>query len=66
MAKFKIVLHKDGTQEVEPLDAVGQNCIALTEEYEKRSGIVIDRTLKPEYYETDVVLETEAVTVVQQ
>lgn len=49
MKKIKITLHKDGTQKVEVLGAVGDSCVEFTEELEKRLGVQEgDRVLKPE------------------
>ena len=36
MKKIKITLHPDGTQKVEVLGARGSECLAFTEELEKR------------------------------
>jgi phage baseplate assembly protein W len=58
MKKMKITLLKDGTQKVEVLNAVGDECEAFTQALENRLGTPLgERTLKPEYYET--VTETE-------
>lgn len=61
MAKIKIVLRKDGTQTIEALEAEGDSCIALTQGLEQKAGKVIDRQLKPEFYETEVATVSEAV-----
>jgi hypothetical protein len=54
MRKMKITLHKDGTQKVEVLGAVGQECVEFTRELEQRLGMQLDeRELKPEYHETE-------------
>lgn len=50
MKKIKITLHKDGTQKVEVLGAIGDSCLEFTEELEKRLGVQEgERVLKPEY-----------------
>lgn len=60
MRKIKITLHKDGTQKVEVLGATGPECIQFTSELEQRLGRPIgERTLKPEYEETELDIETE-------
>ncbi|MGM0488946.1 MAG: DUF2997 domain-containing protein [Planctomycetota bacterium] len=54
MKKIKITLHKDGTQKVEVLGAVGQQCVEFTEQLERRLGVQDgERELKPEYHETE-------------
>ncbi len=54
MRKMKITLHKDGTQKVEVLGAVGQECVEFTRELERRLGRQLgERGLKPEYHETE-------------
>jgi hypothetical protein len=60
MKKIKITLHKDGTQKVEVLGAVGAECVEFTKELEKRLGKPIgERELKPEYDLTEPVIEPE-------
>ena len=54
MKKIKITLHKDGTQKVEVLGAIGSECVEFTRELEKRLGKPIgERVLKSEYEETE-------------
>ena len=54
MKKIKITLHKDGTQRVEVLNAVGQECCAFTLELERRLGRPLgERVLKPEFEATE-------------
>ena len=54
MKKIKITLHKDGTQKIEVLGAVGTECLEFTRELEQRLGAPIgERVLKPEYAETE-------------
>jgi len=54
MKKMKITLHKDGTQKIEVLGAVGSECLEFTQELEKRLGVPVgERVLKPEYEETE-------------
>ena len=63
MKKMKITLRKDGTQKIEVLNAVGDECLAFTRELEARLGAPAgERELKPEYHESDteVVPEHEA------
>jgi hypothetical protein len=58
MRKIKITLHKDGTQKVEVLGAVGEECVELTRQLEQRLGAPEgERVLKPEYYEEEPVVE---------
>jgi len=58
MKKIKITLHPDGTQKVEVLGAVGDECLAFTAELEKRLGTQVgERQLKPEYHETEAERE---------
>jgi hypothetical protein len=60
MKKIKITLHKDGTQKVEVLGAVGAECKAFTAELEKRLGVPVgERELKPEFEETEREGESE-------
>jgi hypothetical protein len=50
MKKIKITLHKDGTQKIEVIGAVGDECVKLTEELERRLGTQVgERHRKPEY-----------------
>ncbi|PIZ48653.1 MAG: hypothetical protein COY42_05930 [Armatimonadetes bacterium CG_4_10_14_0_8_um_filter_66_14] len=57
MRKMKITIHKDGSQRVEVLGAVGKECLQFTKELEARLGVAGERVLKPEYHEC--VRETE-------
>jgi hypothetical protein len=60
MKKIKITLHKDGTQKIEVLNAVGPECLEFTRELEKRLGVPEgERVLKPEYHETESELERD-------
>ena len=60
MKKIKITIHKDGTQKVEVLGAVGGDCVQFTQELEKRLGSPIgERELKPEYYESETEAEQD-------
>ncbi len=60
MKKIRITLHRDGTQKVEVLGAVGEECLAFTAELEKRLGTPIgERVLKPEFHETETEQEQE-------
>lgn len=56
MKKMKITIHKDGTQKVEVLGAVGEECVELTRELEERLG---PRELKPEYHESESETEQD-------
>ena len=50
MKKIRITIRKDGTQKVEALGVVGEDCLELTRSLEKRLGEVEgERVLKPEY-----------------
>lgn len=54
MKKIKVTIHKDGTQKIEVLGAVGEECVAFTQELEQRLGTQVgQRELKPEYHETE-------------
>ena len=62
MKKIQITLHKDGTQKVEVLGAVGTECVEFTKELEKRLGKPIgERELKPEYEMTETEAEQERI-----
>lgn len=50
MKKIKITLHKDGTQKIEVLGAVGSECLEFTRALEARLGKPLgERQLKSEY-----------------
>ena len=56
MKKMRITLHKDGTQKLDVLDAVGEDCRTFTKAMETRLGVQSgDRVLKPEHHETEDV-----------
>ena len=58
MKKIKITLHKDGTQKVEVLGAVGSECVEFTRDLEKRLGKAEgERTLKTEYHQAETQSE---------
>ena len=60
MKKIKVTLHKDGTQKVEVLGAVGEECVELTRALEQRLGDPVEeRMLKPEYELTEAEVEPE-------
>lgn len=60
MKKMRIVLKKDGTQEIEVLDAQGSECVEFTDELEKRLGKPDgERQLKPEFDEEVLPAESE-------
>jgi hypothetical protein len=60
MKKIRITLHKDGTQKVEVLGAVGAECLEFTKELEKRLGAALgERVLKPEFDLTETEAERE-------
>jgi len=60
MKKIQITLHKDGTQKVEVLGAVGAECVEFTRELEKRLGKAIgERVHKPEYDITEQEIERQ-------
>ena len=60
MKKIKITLHKDGTQKLEVLGAVGDECLEFTRELEECLGTPVgERELKPEYDETQVQQERD-------
>lgn len=58
--KIKITIHKDGTQKVEAIDTLGEECVELTRAFEERLGDVEgERVFKPEYTMTEQELEQE-------
>jgi hypothetical protein len=60
MRKMKITMHKDGTNTIEVLDAVGPDCLEFTRELEQRLGAPLgERVLKPEYHETESEVERD-------
>jgi hypothetical protein len=60
MKKIKITLHKDCTQKVEVLGAVGAACVQFTQQLENRLGTPLgERELKPEYHETESETERD-------
>jgi hypothetical protein len=60
MKKIKITLHKDGTQKVEVLGAVGEQCVEFTRALERRLGDQVgERVRKPEYEQTEAEVEPE-------
>lgn len=51
MKKIQVTIRRDGTQRIEVMGAGGDECIAFTEELEKRLGEAASpRELKPEYH----------------
>lgn len=60
MKKIKVTLHKDGTQHIEVLGAVGETCVEFTRALEKRLGVQLgEREFKPEYHETEAEVERD-------
>ena len=60
MKKIKVTIHKDGTQKVEVIGAVGEECVQFTQELEERLGSTIgERVLKPEYHESETEMERD-------
>jgi len=60
MKKMKITLHRDGTQKIEVLGAVGPDCLEFTREMERRLGVPLgERVLKPEYHESEAEVERD-------
>lgn len=60
MRKIRIVLRKDGTQEIEVLGVQGDACVELSRELEERLGVRLgERRLKPEYYEDPEATDPE-------
>ena len=59
MKKIKITLHKDGTQKVEVIGAVGEECVQFTQELEMLGRPIGARELKPEYHETETEVERD-------
>ena len=63
MKKIKITLHKDGTQKVEVLGAVGSECLEFTAQLEQRLGAPVgERALKEEYEQTEQETERQRET----
>lgn len=65
MKKMKITIRKDGTQKIEVLGATGPECLAFTQELERRLGSPDgERELKPEFEacETEAERDYEAGT----
>ena len=60
MKKIQITLHKDGTQKLEVLGAVGAECLEFTAQLEKRLGAPLgERVLKPEHELTEQEVEQQ-------
>jgi len=60
MKKMKITIRKDGTQKIEVLGAVGEECVEFTQEMERRLGKQEgERELKPEYEATEGEIERD-------
>jgi hypothetical protein len=60
MKKIKVTLHKDGTQKIEVIGAVGEGCVEFTRELEKRLGNQEgERVLKSEFNEIETEIEQE-------
>ena len=58
MKEMKITIHKDGTQKIEVLGAVGNECLEFTREMERRLGTQVgERVLKPELEQTETESE---------
>ena len=66
MARIKITIKKDGTQTFDVLDGQGADCLQLTDDLEKRQGVMISRELKPEIHEEVVVPVNVNVTVTEE
>ena len=60
MKQIKVTLRPDGTQTIEVLGAVGDECLAWTRELEQRLGRQDgERLLKPQFETTDRETEHE-------
>ncbi len=59
---LKFTVRQDGTVLEEVIGVVGPNCEKLTETIEKRLGNLSYREVKPEYYQTSEVKNTQDVT----
>jgi hypothetical protein len=60
MKKMKITIRKDGTQTIEVLGAVGEECVEFTRQLEQRLGTKDgERELKPEFCEIEPEVERE-------
>jgi hypothetical protein len=58
--KMKVTIKKDGTQKIEVLGATGENCLAFTDEMERRLGKAEgERELKPEFEQTESEIERD-------
>ncbi len=63
MRKIRIVLKKDGTQEIEVHGVRGADCVEFTRELEERLGVPEgERRRKPEYDEVPVTEDSEPET----
>ncbi len=52
MRKIRIVLKKDGTQDIEVFGAQGAECVEFSRQLEERLGVPEgERRLKPEHHE---------------
>lgn len=60
MRKMKVTLHRDGSQQIEVLGAVGPECVEFSRVFERRLGVpVCERQLKPEYHESEPQVERD-------
>jgi hypothetical protein len=53
MEQIIVIIGKDGTATIEAVGFTGSSCEAATRPLEAALGVVADRTLKPEYFETE-------------
>ncbi len=60
---IKFTVRQDGTVLEEVIGVVGSNCEKLTEEIENRIGKLAYREVKPEYYQSSEVKNTQDVTL---
>ena len=60
---IKFTVRQDGTVLEEVIGVVGPNCQKLTEEIENRIGKLSNRKVKPSYYQSSEVKNTQDVTL---
>jgi hypothetical protein len=54
MQELEISIDKEGRVQVQVRGVHGDECLAVTKDLENAVGTVLERTLKPEYYERSV------------
>jgi hypothetical protein len=51
--ELDIQIARDGTVTVNVLDGKGKSCLDLTKDLEESLGVVLDREVKPSFYEQE-------------